>query len=177
MGKRTLHFGNQLFIDQSDFQEVPEPGFKRLKLGGEARLRGAYVIKCDEVIKDEAGNPIKLICSMDPNTLGKKPEGRKVKGVVHWVNAAEAVALTVRDFDHLFEEGATPEDMMEKLNPNSKVDYPNALAEPALASVSSDDMAFQCERVGYYKVDTEKDSQGRIQLNQTVGLKDTWKPA
>src|SRR5690606_15381198 len=96
MGQREITFARELYIDRSDFEEVPPPGFKRLVAGGEVRLRGAYVIRCEEVIKDADGSITELRCSYDENTLGKNPEGRKVKGVIHWVPADASLEAEVR---------------------------------------------------------------------------------
>ncbi|MGB3621570.1 MAG: glutamine--tRNA ligase/YqeY domain fusion protein, partial [Ketobacter sp.] len=102
LGSRELYFGSEIYIDRSDFEEVPPKGFKRLIPGGEVRLRGSYVMRCDEVIKDEQGEVIELRCSIDDQTLGKNPEGRKVKGVIHWVSATRSLPVEIRLYDRLF---------------------------------------------------------------------------
>ena len=108
MGVRVLPFSREIYIDAGDFEEVPPAGFKRLVPGGEVRLRGSYVIRADEAVKDDQGNIVELRCSYDENTLGTNPEGRKVKGVIHWVPAAESVECEVRLYDRLF-RSANPE--------------------------------------------------------------------
>lgn len=126
MGVRVLPFSREIYIDASDFEEVPPAGYKRLIPGGEVRLRGSYVIRADEAIKDAEGNIVELRCSYDKNTLGKNPEGRKVKGVIHWVPAAESVECEVRLYDRLFrspnpektEEGGS---FLDNINPESLV--------------------------------------------------------
>jgi glutaminyl-tRNA synthetase len=121
MGERVIPLTREIYIDRKDFEEVPPKGFKRLIPDGEVRLRHAYVIKCDEVIKDANGEVIELKCSIDPETLGKNPEGRKVKGVIHWVSATKGVPAEVRIYDRLFTEAApdADDDFLANLNPES----------------------------------------------------------
>ena len=124
MGRRQVSLTRDIVIDQADFEEQAPAGFKRLRPGAEVRLRGAYVIRCDEVVKDDDGKVIELVCSVDKATLGKKPEGRKVKGVVHWVSADFGVPVSVRLYDCLFNvENPEAKDVANYracLNPDSR---------------------------------------------------------
>jgi len=175
MGTRELPFGEVLFIDRADFAEEPPKGFKRLIPGGEVRLRNAYVIRCDEVIKGGDGEPVELRCSVDPDTLGKKPEGRKVKGVVHWVSAAGGVPAQVRLYDRLFEvaqPGAGGGDFRDDLNAESLRTLSGCIVEPSLASAEPG-ARYQFEREGYFVVDADS-APGAPVFNRTVTLKDTW---
>ena len=177
MGERQIPFGHQLYIDRTDFEEVPPPGFKRLVAGKEVRLRGSYVIRCDEVIKDETGEIIELRCSADLDTLGKNPEGRKVKGVIHWVPAATAVPAEVRIYDRLF-TNENPDDkalgdFKNCLNPDSLQVLQGCLVEPSLADATPEDR-FQFEREGYFCVDRNDSQPGRLVFNRTVSLRDSW---
>jgi len=175
VGARTIPFSREVYIDRSDFMEEPVRGFKRLILGGEVRLRNAYVIRCDQVIKDEAGEIVEVRCTHDPQTLGRKPEGRKVKGVVHWVSAAHAVSAEVRLYDRLFsvpEPGAGGGDFLSDLNQDSLRTLTHCRLEPSLAAANPGDR-FQFEREGYFVVDKES-SPDRLVFNLTVTLRDTW---
>jgi glutaminyl-tRNA synthetase len=175
MGSRSIPFGREVYIDRKDFADVPPKGFKRLIPGGEVRLRNAYVIRCDQVIKDEAGEVVELRCSYDPATLGKNPEGRKVKGVIHWVSAAESVLTEVRLYDRLFqvpEPGAGQSDFRADLNPDSLRTLTHCRLEPALAAAQPGDR-FQFEREGYFVVDQDS-RPDRLVFNRTVALRDTW---
>jgi glutaminyl-tRNA synthetase len=174
-GDRQMGFGRELYIDRADFAEHPPPGFKRLTPGGEVRLRNAYVIRCLRVIKDEDGAPIELRCSHDPDTLGRKPEGRKVKGVIHWVPAAEALTAEVRLYDRLFSApnpGAGKQDFTRDLNPNSLRTLTGCLVEAGLAHARPGER-FQFEREGYFVLD-EDARPDRLVFNRTVELRDTW---
>lgn len=178
-GSRLCELTKEIYIDNDDFQEVPEKGFQRLTLGGEVRLRHSYVIKCDEIIKDADGKIIELRCSIDPNTLGKNPEGRKVKGVIHWVSCTKSVKATVRLYERLFTEQAPDSvegrDFKEFINPHS-LETITAYIEPAILNAKPEDR-FQFERVGYFVADRyDYDAaHGKLVFNKTVGLKDTWK--
>ncbi|KGT46924.1 glutamine--tRNA ligase/YqeY domain fusion protein [Acinetobacter sp. HR7] len=176
MGERVIPLTSEIYIDRKDFEEEPPKGFKRLIPGGEVRLRHAYVVKCDEVIKDENGEVVELKCSIDPETLGKNPEGRKVKGVIHWVSAAKGVPAEVRIYDRLFtkadpEEG---EDFLENLNPDS-LKVVQAVIEPALAEAKPEDR-FQFEREGYFVADRYDHSPEKPVFNRILDLKDSFKP-
>ena len=173
-GNRNINFTRELYIERSDFEEIPPPKFKRLIPGGEVRLRNGYVIKCEEVIKDADGNITELQCSHDDATLGKKPEGRKVKGVIHWVSASESVPASVRIYDRLFnrENPMAEEDFMQALNPDSLSTFDNARVEPSLASASPESR-FQFERQGYFVVDPDSKETHPV-FNRIVALRDTW---
>lgn len=176
MGERVIPLTTELYIDRKDFEEEPPKGFKRLIPGGEVRLRHAYVIKCDEVIKDENGEVVELKCSIDPETLGKNPEGRKVKGVIHWVSATKGVPAEVRIYDRLFTE-SDPEvgdDFLANLNPES-LKVVQAVIEPALAQAQQEDR-FQFEREGYFVADQYDHSSEKPVFNRILDLKDSFKP-
>ena len=156
---------------------APNKKFKRLVAGGEVRLRNAYVIKCEEVIKDDAGEIIELRCSYDPATLGVNPEGRKVKGVIHWVSATEGVKAEVRLYDRLFSV-ANPEadkevEFIAHLNPDSLSVVEEAYLEPNLAQAAAGN-SFQFEREGYFCADASDHTPERPVFNRTVTLRDTW---
>ncbi|WP_111894370.1 glutamine--tRNA ligase/YqeY domain fusion protein [Acinetobacter sp. MB5] len=176
MGERIIPLSKEIYIDRKDFEEMPPKGFKRLVPEGEVRLRHAYVIKCDEVIKDENGEVIELKCSIDPETLGKNPEGRKVKGVIHWVSATQGIPAEVRIYDRLFsvadpEQG---EDFLDNLNPNS-LTVVQAVIEPALAQANPEDR-FQFEREGYFVADRYDHHAEKPVFNRILDLKDSFKP-
>jgi glutaminyl-tRNA synthetase len=175
MGTREVPFGAELYIDREDFAEDPPKGFKRLVPGGEVRLRNAYVIRCDEVIRDAAGAVAELRCSVDPDTLGKNPEGRKVKGVIHWVALAHGVPARVRLYDRLFtvpQPGAGGRDFRADLNPSSLCTLTDCVVEPVLGSAAPG-ARFQFEREGYFVVDAGATADALV-FNRTVTLRDTW---
>jgi glutaminyl-tRNA synthetase len=173
-GTRSIPFTRELYIERSDFEEVPPPKFKRLVPGGEVRLRSGYVIKCEEVIKDADGNITELRCTHDANTLGKKPEGRKVKGVIHWVPANESVRASVRIYELLFnrENPMAEEDFMDALNPESLKVFEEACVEPSLAQAAPE-QRFQFERQGYFVADLDTTDAQPV-FNRIVPLRDTW---
>ena len=175
-GSRPLTLGNTIFIDREDFREDAPKGFFRLKPGGEVRLRHGYVIKCDEVIKDESGVVRELRCSVDLETLGADPVGRKVKGIIHWVDATTGVDATVRLYDRLFTDPSPDShegrDHMEFLNPESLVEK-TIRVEPHFAKLTAGTHV-QLERVGYFYSDPSDHQNGAIVLNKTVGLRDSW---
>ena len=175
MGKRIVPFAKEIYIDQDDFADVPPPKYKRLIEGGEVRLRGAYVIKCHQVIKDADGKVVELRCTYDENTLGKKPEGRKVKGVIHWVSAAHALDAEIRLYDRLFNvpNPGAEDNFCDTLNPDSLQVISHAKVEASLAKAELGSR-FQFERVGYFCLDTEDSSPGKLVFNRTVTLRDTW---
>lgn len=175
MGKRKVPFAKEVYIDQDDFADVPPPKYKRLVEGGEVRLRGAYVIKCHQVIKDVDGKVIELRCTYDENTLGKKPEGRKVKGVIHWVSVTHALDAEVRLYDRLFKvpNPAAEDDFCAVLNPGSLQVISGAKVESSLSTAGLGSR-FQFERVGYFCLDTEDSSADKLVFNRTVTLRDTW---
>jgi len=176
LGTRTIPFTRELYIDRSDFEETPPKGFKRLIPGGEVRLRNAYVIRCDEIIKDAQGHITELHCSYDENTLGKNPEGRKVKGVIHWVSASQGVHATVRLYDRLFAvpqpDAIKDKDYRDLLNPDSLVSLENCVLESSLASAEQG-VGYQFEREGYFCLDPDSSASGLV-FNRTVTLRDTW---
>ena len=176
MTVRQVPFSRELYIDQDDFMEDAPKKFFRLAPGKEVRLRNSYVIRCDEVIKDAAGEISELHCSVDFDTLGKNPEGRKVKGVIHWVSAAHGVPMEVRLYDNLFTveqpDRDKDVDFLEHLNPESLV-VCQAIGEPSLA-FATPESRFQFERVGYFCADRHDSTPEHLVFNRTVGLKDSW---
>jgi glutaminyl-tRNA synthetase len=173
MGRREVPFTREIFIEREDFREEANNKFKRLVLDKEVRLRGAYVIKAERVEKDDNGEITTIYCTYDPETLGKNPsDGRKVKGVIHWVSAPESVTAEVRLYDRLFSvpNPAAAEDFESTLNPDSLVVISNAKLEPSLAN-SVPAQGFQFERTGYFSRDTKSEN---LVFNQTVGLRDSW---
>ncbi|HHH30844.1 MAG TPA: glutamine--tRNA ligase/YqeY domain fusion protein [Polyangiaceae bacterium] len=170
-GSRQVPFSRRLFIDRDDFMEEPTKGFRRLSPGEEVRLRYAYVVRCDEVVKDDDGRVIRLVCSYDPDTRGATaPKDRKVKGTIHWVSAEHAVVAEVRLYDRLF-SSERPEGL-DDLNPESLRVVERAMLEPNMKG-SPVGSHFQLERVGYFRVDEDSDGD-RLVLNRTVTLRDTW---
>ena len=183
MGSRELPISSTLYIEADDFSENPPKGWKRLTPGGEVRLRHSYVMKCDEVVKDAAGNIVELKCSLDYDTLGKNPEGRKVKGVIHWLSAEHAVPATVRLYDRLFTEprpdAVRGEDgeylpFTDFLNPESAKEI-TAYAEPAAKNLPAESR-WQFERLGYFVTDRKDHRPEQPVFNRTVTLKDSWQP-
>jgi len=173
MGHRELPFTQTLFIEADDFKVEANKQFKRLVLGKEVRLRNAYVIKAERIEQDEQGNITTIFCSYDPETLGKNPaDGRKVKGVIHWVSASHGINAEVRLYDRLFNvpNPATAEDYATVINPSSLVIVKNAVLEPSLA-LAAKEQSYQFERTGYFCRDNKSDE---LVFNQTVGLRDTW---
>ncbi len=174
-GRRALPFGRELYIDRADFAEVPPKGFKRLIPGGEVRLRNAYVIRCEEVVKGPDGEVSELRVSADLGTLGRDPEGRKVKGVIHWVPAEQGRRAEIRLYDRLFRvavPGAGGTDYRADINPDSLHILTDAVVEPALADARPGER-FQFEREGYFVVDPDS-RPDHLVFNLTVGLRDTW---
>lgn len=181
IGVRELPFEREIYIDASDYEENPPKGYKRLVPGGEVRLRGSYVIRADEAIRDADGNVIELRCSYDPETLGKNPEGRKVKGVIHWVPAAQSVECEVRLYDRLFstpnpdkgDDGEASESFLDNVNPESLVVLKGCRAEPSLLQAQVGD-SFQFEREGYFCLDSRDSKPDALVFNRTVTLRDSW---
>jgi glutaminyl-tRNA synthetase len=177
-GSRIIPFTAELYIDKDDFLEEASNKFKRLVSGGEVRLRNAYVIRCDEVIKDAHGEVIELHCSYDPATLGANPEGRKVKGVIHWVSAVYGIEADVRLYDRLFNAPAPDaakegKDYKEYLNPDSLRTVTHCIVEPSLRE-SKPGEHFQFEREGYFCVELQQAEGDDIVFNRTVTLRDSW---
>ncbi|MDE5945216.1 MAG: glutamine--tRNA ligase/YqeY domain fusion protein [Rikenella sp.] len=178
-GRRRVPFGRELYIERDDFMEEPPKKFFRLRPGGEVRLRYGYLIRCDEVVKDPASGEItELRCTYDPLSLGGgSSDGRKVKGIIHWVSAEHAVPAEVRLFDRLFAVESPDEvqteggSFLDNLNPDS-LRTVRALCEPALADAAPGDK-FQFERLGYFCADSDS-KPGAPVFNRTVGLKDSW---
>ena len=176
-GKRVVLFGNEIFIEADDFSEVPPAGWKRLTLGGEVRLRHSYVMRCDEVLKDAVGKIVELRCSIDHDTLGKNPEGRKVKGVIHFLSCAHALPAEIRLYDRLFtvpEPDADREvDFCTYLNPASLAVVQGWVESSVQNAVP--ETRYQFERLGYFCADRREHQPGkRLVFNRTVTLKDSW---
>jgi glutaminyl-tRNA synthetase len=178
-GTRKVPFGKVLYIERDDFMELPPKQFFRLAPGREVRLRWGYFLKCESAVKDAAGNIVELRCTYDPATRGgNAPDGRKVKGTIHWVSAAHAVDAEVRLYDHLFSK-PDPDDVPEgqtylaNLNPDSLTVLTDCKVEPGLASAKAGDR-FQFERQGYFCVDSRDSAPGKLVFNRTVALRDTW---
>ncbi|OHX10075.1 glutamine--tRNA ligase [Chromobacterium amazonense] len=182
-GERDVPIAREIWIERDDFAETPPPKWQRLTAGGEVRLRYSYVIKCEEVVKDANGEIVELKCSIDHDTLGKNPEGRKVKGVIHWVSAEHAIQADVRWYDRLFTEsrpdavrGEDGEyvDFRQFLNPESLKLVP-AYVEASVLQAAPE-TRFQFERLGYFVTDRYEHQPGvKAVFNRTVGLKDSWK--
>jgi glutaminyl-tRNA synthetase len=178
-GKRKIPFSRELFIERDDFQEVPPPKFFRLKPGGEVRLKYAYIIKCDEVVKNDKGNITELRCTADLDSKsGGATAARKVKGTIHWVSAAHAIDAEVRLYDRLFTE-AEPEkdgrDFKSVLNPRS-LEVITAKMEPSLKAAKFE-ARYQFERLAYFALDKDSSlapNASRLIFNRTITLKDTW---
>jgi glutaminyl-tRNA synthetase len=175
-GARVVPFDKEIWIEADDFSEAPPPGWQRLTAGGEVRLRYSYVMRCDEVIKDTAGKVVELRCSIDPDTLGKNPVGRKVKGVIHWLSCAHALAAEIRLYDRLF---TVPEPDADK-----KIDFSAYLNPDSLKVVhgwvescvkdAAPETRYQFERLGYFCTDRRDHRPGKPVFNRTVTLKDSW---
>ncbi len=186
LGERDIPLTQEIYIDRQDFEEVPPKGFKRLIPGGEVRLRHAYVMRCDEVLKNDSGDIVELKCSVDLDTLGKNPEGRKVKGVIHWVSAEKGIPAEVRIYERLFSTmnpEAEPETAsgdseteawLANLNPDS-LQILSAVVEPALAAAAAGHR-FQFEREGYFIADAVDHQSERPVFNRILDLRDSFKP-
>ena len=180
MGTRTLPFSREIYIERTDFLENAPKKFFRLDIGREVRLRYAYFITCVSVVKDEAtGEVVELHCTYDPETYGgNAPDGRKVKGTIHWVSAAQAVNCEIRLYDRLFHvenpDADKDVDFKEHLNPDSFNSLGNAMVEPSLANAEPG-TSVQFERQGYFCVDSKDSKPGNLVFNRTVGLRDSWK--
>ncbi len=176
MGSRQVPFSRVIYIEQDDFMEDAPKKFFRLAPGREVRLRYAYFITCNEVIKNDAGEVVELRCSYDPETRGgNAPDGRKVKGTIHWVSEAHALKAEVRLYDRLYnvENPDAEEDSFACLNPDSVEVLDDALLEPDLKKASPEDR-FQFERLGYFCADAKDWSEDRPVFNRAVTLRDTW---
>mgnify|MGYP001348372449 FL=1 len=175
MGTREVPFTREVWIERDDFREEANKKYKRLVLGKEVRLRGAYVIKAERIEKDAEGKITTIFCSYDDETLGKNPaDGRKVKGVIHWVSADKALPAEIRLYDRLFTVAnpAAADDFAATINPESLVKL-NGFVEPSLADAAAE-QGFQFERTGYFCVDSKDSKADALVFNRTVGLRDTW---
>ncbi len=174
LGIRQVPFSRDLYIEADDYSDSPPKKWKRLAKGESVRLRGAYVITCEEVIHDEQGNVVELICRHDEKTLGKNPERYKANGVIHWVSAKHAIDAEIRNYDLLFTQ-ANPmaaEHFLDTLNPNSLTILKGAKVEPA--TLAANGGVYQFERQGYYAIDPDSSEQHLV-LNRTVSLRDNWR--
>jgi glutaminyl-tRNA synthetase len=175
MGSREVPFSAEIWIDRADFREEANKQYKRLVLGKEVRLRNAYVIKAERVEKDAEGTITTIFCTYDADTLSKDPaDGRKVKGVIHWVSAAHALPVEIRLYDRLFSvpNPGAEEDFLTVMNPESLV-IKQGFAEPSLAAAEAS-KAYQFEREGYFCLDSRYATATHLVFNRTVGLRDTW---
>ena len=175
MGTRQVPFTREIYIDREDFREEANRKYKRLVSGDEVRLRYAYVIRANEVIKDDDGNILELRCSYDEDTLGKNPEGRKVRGVIHWVSASEGLPAKIRLFDPLFvvdDPDGSDAGYEALINPDSLHQY-DGFVESSLGKANSD-QRFQFEREGYFCLDSKLSSKENLVFNRVVSLRDTW---
>jgi glutaminyl-tRNA synthetase len=174
-GTRKVPFGRELYIEQDDFRDPAPPKYFRLAPGAEVRLRYAYIVKCTGVTRDAGGQVTEVRCTYDPASRGGDSKGRKVKGTIHWVSAAHAIAAEVRLYDTLFTV-ARPDDAEDSatvLNPASLEVVPDARVEPALAGVTPETRV-QFERLGYFVADWRDHTPTRPVFNRAVGLRDTW---
>ena len=174
LGTREVSFSKVILIEQDDFAENPPKDYKRLVPGGEVRLRGSYVIKCEQIIKNDAGEIIELRCSYDPATLGKNPEGRKVKGVIHWVSEQHSVPAEMRLYDRLFSHPNpdTLDNFLDGINPNSLEVLTASRVEASLLNAENG-VPFQFERTGYFCRDVDSTAD-KLVFNRTVTLRDSW---
>ena len=177
-GTRRVPFSREIYIEQDDFREVPPPKYYRLSPGKEVRLRSAYFITAQSVVKDAAGNVVEVHCTYDPASRGgNSPDGRKVKSTMHWVSAKHAISAEIRIYDKLFSKpdpGDVPEGgtFLDNLNPDSLEVLTEAKLEPSLAEAKVQE-PYQFERVGYFCLDPDS-SSGNLVFNRTLPLKDTW---
>ncbi|HFQ5430910.1 TPA: glutamine--tRNA ligase [Vibrio vulnificus] len=175
MGEREVPFSREIWIEREDFREEANKKYKRLVLGSEVRLRGAYVIKAERVEKDDEGNITTIFCTYDSETLGVNPaDGRKVRGVIHWVSADKGVPAEVRLYDRLFTvpNPAAADDFASTINPES-LTVMNGFVEPSLVEAEAE-KGYQFERMGYFCADSKDSSKEHLVFNRTVGLRDTW---
>jgi len=177
LGTRTVPFAREIYIDREDFREEASKKFKRLVSGGEVRLRNAYVIRCDEMVKDSVGEVQELRCSYDPETLVNNPQGRKVRGVIHWVSAKHAVPARARLYGRLFQT-ANPDkgeesDFLDNLSADSLIELQDCMLEPSLREVEGGEQ-YQFEREGYFCADSALSSSDSLVFNRVVTLRDTW---
>jgi glutaminyl-tRNA synthetase len=180
LGDRSIPFSRELWIEREDFAEVPPPGFKRLTVGGDVRLRGAGIIRCDAVARDAEGNIVELHCTLDPASRpGMEGANRKVKGTIHWVSATRGVPAEIRLYDRLFtvpdpDSECDGKTYVDYLNPGSRKTV-TGYVEPAAAHAAPE-QSFQFERVGYFVADRYDHAPGKPVFNRSVTLRDTWAP-
>jgi glutaminyl-tRNA synthetase len=178
MGSRKVPFSRTVYIERDDFQEEPAKGFFRLAPGREVRLRYAYIVRCESVVKDESGTIVEVRVSHDPGSRGgTAPDGRKIKGTIHWVSAEHAVDAEVRLYDRLFSNpnpgGKNEPDYRTALNPNSIEVLKGCKLEPSLAQAAVEGR-FQFERLGYFCLDSKDSKKGELIFNRTATLRDSW---
>ena len=173
-GTRKVPFSKVLYIEQDDFRETPPPKYFRLFPGNEVRLRYAYLVRCTDVVKDEAGTVTEVHCTYDPATRGgDAPDGRKVKSTIHWVSARHAIPAEVRLYEQLFTSERPDDGELENIiNPNSLEVLENAFVEPVLGEAKAGEKV-QFERTGYFCLDPDT-KPGQPVFNRTVTLKDSW---
>ncbi len=176
-GKREVPFSRELYIDQQDFSEDPPRKWKRLQPGKAVRLRGAYVITCEEVIKDASGEVTELLCSFDTETLGKNPEGYKPNGVIHWVSAQQNLPVQIRLYDRLFTveqpDAESDRDFVQHINPDSLLVCDSAIAEQSVQQAEIES-GLQFEREGFFCRDPDASDNGKPVFNRVVSLRDSW---
>ena len=175
LGKREIPFNGVVYIESDDFMEDPPKKYYRLSPGSEVRLRYSYCIRCHEVIKDDAGNIIEVLCTYDPDTLGKNPEGRKVRAAIHWVPHNESINAEVRLYDRTFtvEDPSTEKDWKDCFNKNALSILTDCKLESSLISAKVGEN-FQFERKGYFCLDSKDSTKDKIIFNRTIALRDTW---
>lgn len=178
MGSREIFMSRELFIDADDFREEADKKYKRLVLDGEVRLRNAYVIKCHQAIKNDKGEIVELRCTYDPDTLGKNPEGRKVRGVIHWVSESKSIEAEVRLYDRLFTEAKPDRNkdgltFLDFINPQSLSVLKHARVELNMKDATVNDR-FQFEREGYFCLDAQHSNAQKLVFNRIVTLRDSW---
>lgn len=174
-GTREIPFSKEIYIERDDFMENPPKKFFRLTLGKEVRLKYAYFIKCNEVIKDKKGKITEIRCTYDPNTKGgNAPDGRKVKGTIHWVSAEESVKIKIKLYDRLFSKERPDQEsnFLDAINPKSLQVIDDARIEPSL--IKPENINYQFERIGYFKLDNKKAKSDKITFIRSVSLRDSW---
>ena len=176
-GKRQVAFSRDLYIEAEDFMEVPVPKYNRLYVGGEVRLKGAYIIKCTGCVKDADGNVTEILATVDMDTRGgDAPDGRKVKGTIHWVDSNTAVDAEVRLYGNLFsvaDPDSADRDFIECLNPESLITLKGCKLEQSLKNATQGDR-YQFMRTGYFCLDSKDSTPEALVFNRAVALKDSW---
>ena len=177
LGTRKVPFSREIYIDREDFMEVPPKKYFRMFPGNEVRLMQTYFVKCESFIKDDEGRVVEIHCTYDPASRGgNSPDGRKVKGTIHWVNASTAIKALARDYENIIDEekGVKDEEGNLNLNPNSLVKYENCMIEPAFEGAKAYDR-FQFVRHGFYCVDAKESTDDKYVFNRIVSLKSSYK--